>query len=114
MASKEVFRGMAVVKTQDERIRTYECIPYVLDVGDEVIVESELAPYTLRGSVLATLSVLEGLSVWAFLVALNHGKPFNRVLRKVMYTEYTYPEAEEEEEDAAEEQTEESEVEANG
>lgn len=107
MVSKGVFRGMAVVKTQDERIRIYECIPYVLDVGDEVIVESELAPYTLRGSVLATMSVLEGLSVWAFIVALNHGKPFNRVLRKVMYTEYEYPEE-------AEEQTEGSEVEANG
>ena len=107
MADKGRFRGMVVVKTQDERVRMYECIPYVLDVGDEVIVESELAPYTLRGSVLATASVFEDLSVWAFLTALNHGKPFNKVLRKVMYTEYEYPEE-------AEEQTEESEVEANG
>lgn len=107
MADKVKFRGMAVVKTQDERVRMYECIPYVLDVGDEVIVESELAPYTLRGSVLATASVFEDLSVWTFLTALNHGKPFNKVLRKVMYTEYEYPEE-------AEEQTEESEVEANG
>lgn len=107
MADKGRFRGMAVVKTQDERVRMYECIPYVLDVGDEVIVESELAPYTLRGSVLATTSVFEDMSGWAFFTALNHGKPFNRVLRKVMYTEYEYPEE-------AEEQTEESEAEANG
>lgn len=99
-------KGLAVVKTQDERIRIYECIPYVLDVGDEVIVESELAPYTLRGSVLATTSVFGDLP-WAFFTALNHGKPFNKVLRKVMYTEYEYPVE-------AEEQTEGSEVEANG
>ena len=104
MADKGRFRGMAVVKTQDERVRMYECIPYVLDVGDEVIVESELAPYSLRGSVLATTSVFGN---WAFYTTLNYGKPFNRVLRKVMYTEYEYPEE-------AEEQTEESEVEANG
>lgn len=107
MADKGRFRGMAVVKTQDERVRMYECIPYVLDVGDEVIVESELAPYTLRGSVLATMSVFEDLSVWTFLTALNHGKLFNKVLRKVMYTEYEYPVD-------TEEQAEESEVEANG
>lgn len=100
-------KGLAVVKTQDERIRIYECIPYVLDVGDEVIVESELAPYTLRGNVLAMMSVFEDLPGWAFFTALNNGKPFNKVLRKVMYTEYEYPEE-------AEEQTEESEVEANG
>ena len=100
-------RGMAVIKTQDERTRVYECIPYVLDVGDEVIVESELAPYTLRGSVLATTSVFEDMSGWTFFTALNHGKPFNKVLRKVTYTEYEYPEE-------AEEQTEESEVQANG
>lgn len=100
-------RGLAVVKTQDERVRIYECIPYRLDVGDEVIVESELAPYSLRGSVLATTTELEGRSGWTFFTTLNHGKPFNRVLRKVMYTEYEYP-AE------AEEQAEESEVEANG
>jgi len=100
-------KGLAVVKTQDERIRIYECIPYVLDVGDEVIVESELAPYTLRGSVLATTSVFEDMSNWTFFTTLNHDKPFNKVLRKVMYTEYEYPEE-------AEEQTEESEVEANG
>lgn len=99
-------KGLAVVKTQDERIRIYECIPYVLDVGDEVIVESELAPYTLRGSVLATTVVFGDLP-WTFFTTLNHGKPFNRVLRKVMYTEYEYPEE-------AEEQTEGSEVEANG
>lgn len=107
MASKGKCRGMAVVKTQDERVRMYECVPYSLDVGDEVIVESELAPYTLRGSVLAEMSVFDDLSVWAFLTVLNHGNPFNRVLRKVMYTKYTYPEE-------AEEQTEESEVGANG
>lgn len=102
------YKTIAVVRTQDERVYAYEAPAWKLQEGDEVIVQYDLHPYTLRGTVVMRMDALPGQGAWEMAVALNHGKPLNKVLRRVMYDEFKY------EEEAAEEQTEESEVEANG